>query len=147
MPSVLDTSSPVSPVDFPDLGTVTPMRSVSSGIESLAMGCEKSGDPQQPTRSLFSSLCIVAACTSSMVVNVALGPTIAISIPYTGKDLNIQKNNLQWIVNAYSISSVGIPSDSVSCSLAHLRHRHASFFFAGGLQIFTAANLSGLLAI
>ena len=82
-----------------------------------------------------------------MVVNIALGPTIAISIPYAGKDLNIQNDNLQWIVSAYSISSVGIPCGSVSFSLAHLGHRHASFFFAGGLQIFTAANLSGLLAI
>ncbi|KAI0251756.1 efflux transporter [Lactifluus subvellereus] len=40
-----------------------------------------------------------------MTINIALGSAIAISLPYAGKDLHIQKVDLQWIVNAYSIGS------------------------------------------
>jgi hypothetical protein len=101
---------------------------------------------QPATRSTFASVCIIAACTSSMMMNLALGQAVAISLPYAGKDLHIQKDDLQWIVNAYSISSVSI-STSVSRLARLTLHRHASFFLAGGSQIFTAENLSGLLVI
>jgi len=40
------------------------------------------------------------------LTSIGLGPAYAISLPYAGKDLHIQTENLQWIVNAYSISSV-----------------------------------------
>jgi hypothetical protein len=142
--STLDASSPP---DSPDLGKGTQTHSVSSGTKTLTVWGEKTEDhygprptPQQPTRSIFVSVCIVATCTSSMVMNVALGPAFAISIPYTGKDLNIQKNNMQWIVSAYSISSVGLSCGGISFSSPHLAHRDASFFFGAGSQIFTDAN-------
>lgn len=38
-------------------------------------------------------------------MSIALGPSVSILLPYTGKDLHIPKENLQWIINAYSISS------------------------------------------
>ena len=93
---------------------------------------------QPATRSTFASACIIAACTSSMMMHVALSSAVAISLPYAGKDLHIQKDDLQWIVNAYSISSVGISCVGVLFSSTHLAHRHASFFLAGGSQIFMA---------
>ncbi|KAH9024608.1 major facilitator superfamily domain-containing protein [Lactarius hengduanensis] len=62
--------------------------------------------PPASTRSTFASVCIVAACTSAQLTSIGLGPAYAISAPYAGKDLHIQKENLQWILNAYSISSV-----------------------------------------
>ncbi|KAI9464426.1 efflux transporter [Lactarius psammicola] len=61
--------------------------------------------PPASTRSTFASICIVAACTSAQVMSIGLGPAYAMSVPYVGKDLHIQKENLQWILNAYSISS------------------------------------------
>ncbi|KAH9000087.1 major facilitator superfamily domain-containing protein [Lactarius akahatsu] len=61
--------------------------------------------PPASTRSTFASICIVAACTSAQLTSIGLGPAYAISVPYAGKDLHIQKENLQWILNAYSISS------------------------------------------
>jgi hypothetical protein len=137
-----------SPVAFPEPGKVTQVHLISSKAKSLPVWDEKTGEyygtlcptPQQPARSIFVSVCIVAACTSSMVMNIALGPTVAITIPYAGKDLNIQKDNLQWIVSAYSITSVGLSFGDVSFSSPHLVHRHASFFHVAGSQIFTVAN-------
>ena len=70
-----------------------------------------------------------------MMMNIVLGPAIAISLPYTGKDLHIQKDDLQWIVNAYSISSVSISCVGVLLSSTHLAHRHVSFFLAVGLHV------------
>lgn len=62
--------------------------------------------PDASTRSIFASICIVAACTSAQLLSIGLGPAYAISVPYAGKDLHIPKDGLQWILNAYSISSV-----------------------------------------
>ncbi len=64
--------------------------------------------PQPPasTRSTFASIYIVAACTSAQLTSTGLGLVCAISLPHAHKDLHFQKENLQWIVNAYSISSV-----------------------------------------
>lgn len=41
-------------------------------------------------------------------MSIGLGPAYAISVPYAGKDLHIPKDGLQWILNAYSISSVSL---------------------------------------
>jgi|SRR6266850_3580584 len=64
--------------------------------------------PQAPVRSTLASINIVAACTSSLMITSALGSAFTISLPYVGEDLGIQKNHLQWILSAYSISSVRI---------------------------------------
>ncbi|KAH9031333.1 efflux transporter [Lactarius pseudohatsudake] len=61
--------------------------------------------PPAPMHSTIASVCIVAACTSSLMMSIALGPPVSVLLPYADKDLHIQKENLQWIVNAYSISS------------------------------------------
>ena len=62
--------------------------------------------PQAPVRSTLASINIVAACTSSLMITSALGPAFSIFLPYVGDDLNIQRDDLQWIMSAYSISSV-----------------------------------------
>jgi hypothetical protein len=80
--------------------------------------------PPASTRSTFASICIVAACTSAQMTSIGLGPAFAISVPYVGKDLHIQKEDLQWILNAYSISSVSNLILTVpvrKCSLLALR--------------------------
>jgi hypothetical protein len=137
MPYVLDTQSPVN---YPDPGKESQTYSVSANKSLTVLGVKakersiirSTPKPEQSTRSIFLSVCVVATCTSSMVMNIAMGPTVAILIPYAGKDLNIQKNNLQWIVSAYSISSVSLPRGDVSFREPHLVHRDASFFFSAG---------------
>ena len=79
------------------------------------------------------------------MITSALGSAVTISLPYVGKDLNIRKDDLQWILSAYSISSVSVSCSTVSQNLTYLAHRRVSFSFVDDLQIFTAANLSGLL--
>ncbi|KAH9000088.1 efflux transporter [Lactarius akahatsu] len=61
--------------------------------------------PPAPIRSTIASVCIVATCTSSLMMSIALGPPVSVLLPYADKDLHIQKEDLQWIINAYSISS------------------------------------------
>ena len=63
---------------------------------------------QAPVRSTLASINIVAACTSSLMITSALGSAFTISLPYVGEDLNIQKQDLQWILSAYSTTSVRI---------------------------------------
>ena len=79
------------------------------------------------------------------MITSALGSAVTISLPYVGKDLNIRKDDLQWILSAYSISSVSVLCGTVSQSLTYLAHRPVFFSFVADLQIFTAANSSGLL--
>ena len=99
--------------------------SVSEELERRTWG-EKPQDSepplltaQAPIRSAFASINIVVACTSSLMITSALGSAVTISLPFMGKDLNIRKGDLQWILSAYSISSVSILC-SVSPSLAYL---------------------------
>jgi len=60
-----------------------------------------------PARSALRSILIAAACTSSLMITTGLGSALTISLPYAGDDLHIPKNDLQWILSAFSISSVG----------------------------------------
>jgi hypothetical protein len=79
------------------------------------------------------------------MITSALGSAVTISLPYIEKDLDIQKGDLQWVLSAYSISSVSILRNTVSQGLPYLTHRPASFSFVGDLRIFMGANSSGLL--
>lgn len=49
---------------------------------------------------------IIAACTLAMMNNIGTGPAIAVALPDIGRDLNISAANLQWIISAYSLTSV-----------------------------------------
>ena len=115
----------MSTVPPPDLNDSEKARPVSPGTQSPTP-CDdgkteadrRSLSQQAPaaTRSTFASICIVAACTSAQLTSIGLGPAFAISVPYAGKDLHIQKEDLQWILNAYSISSVNSSSPCAEMS-------------------------------
>jgi len=84
------------------------------------------------TRSTFASICIVAACTSAQLTSIGLGPAYAISVPYAGNDLHIQKEDYARVRK---------------CNAHHLgpTRRHVSFFSVDDWRICTAANECGLL--
>jgi hypothetical protein len=50
--------------------------------------------------------CIIAACTLAMMNNVGASMATAVALPDIGKDLNIAAANLQWVVSAYTLTSV-----------------------------------------
>jgi MFS family permease len=119
----LSPPSVLSPGNF--MHTSSKVRSVSKGPERPTWG-EKvqdsespSSTPQAPVRSALASINIVVACTSSLMITSALGSAVTISLPYMEKDLNIRKGDLQWILSAYSISSVSILCYNASPSLAY----------------------------
>ncbi|KAI9457060.1 major facilitator superfamily-domain-containing protein [Boletus coccyginus] len=58
-----------------------------------------------PNRSLARSIAIVATCTGAMFVNVSNSTSVAISLPEIGKAVNIQEDQLQWLLSAYALSS------------------------------------------
>ena len=140
--------------DSLDAGTGIKLPHISKGDESPETWDETTQDrqsvsptPQPPVRSTLASINIVAACTSSLMITSALGSAVTISLPYVGEDLHIQKESLQWILSAYSISSVRGSSNDVSLSLADFAHRPASSSFLDDLRIFMDVNSSGLLDI
>ena len=99
--------------DSLDAGSGIKLRPISKGVESPETWNETPQDrrspsptPQAPARSTLASINIVAACTSSLMITSAFGSAVTISLPYVGEDLHIQKESLQWILSAYSISSV-----------------------------------------
>lgn len=49
---------------------------------------------------------IIAACTLAMMNNVGSGPAITVTLPDIGQDLGIPAANLQWVISAYSLTSV-----------------------------------------
>ncbi len=75
--------------------------------DKRALPASPTPQPSAQKRSTIASVCIVAACTSALMMSTALGPSVSVLLPYAGENLHIQKENLQWIVNAYSITSVG----------------------------------------
>jgi hypothetical protein len=74
--------------------------------------------------SMFRSVCLIAACSTAMVVNVCIRTfriprhaniwntqianvsSLSIALPSVGKNLGIPEQRLQWLVSAYSLSSV-----------------------------------------
>jgi hypothetical protein len=105
--------------------------------------------PPTPTRSTFASICIVATCTSAQLMSTGLGSTYAISVPSAGKDLHIKKEDLQWILNAYSISSVNkfkhVQQHRYGSTHFGPAYRHVSFFPVGDWQTCMVAGECGLL--
>ncbi|KAF8836185.1 efflux transporter, partial [Paxillus ammoniavirescens] len=61
--------------------------------------------PLLPNRSTARSIAIVATCTAAMVVNVSNSTSVSISLPDIGKAINIEEDQLQWLLSAYSLSS------------------------------------------
>lgn len=110
--------------DSLDAGPGIKMRPISKGVENPETWDETTQDreslprtPRAPVRSTLASVNIVAACTSSLMITSALGSAVTISLPYVAEDLHIQKESLQWILSAYSISSVRGSYDNVFTEL------------------------------
>ncbi|KIJ11533.1 the Drug:H+ antiporter-2 family [Paxillus involutus ATCC 200175] len=64
--------------------------------------------PRHPlplSRSTARSIAIVATCTAAMVVNVSNSTSVSISLPDIGKAIDIEEDQLQWLLSAYSLSS------------------------------------------
>ncbi|KAA1477463.1 efflux transporter, partial [Dentipellis sp. KUC8613] len=56
-------------------------------------------------RSTLRSICLVAACTTAMMINTSNSTFVSIALPTIGRELNIREAQLQWLVSAYSLSS------------------------------------------
>ncbi|KAL1950009.1 hypothetical protein VTO73DRAFT_8890 [Trametes versicolor] len=56
-------------------------------------------------RSLIQNVVLIASVTLCMIVNTANLTGVSISLPTIGRDLDIVEDKLQWIMNAYSLSS------------------------------------------
>lgn len=145
--------SPPSPLDALSLSdspdAALKVYPISKGIKYPSEWAEKAQDRpsssttgQAPARSPLASISIVAACTSSLMITSGLCSAVTISLPYVEKDLNIQEDDLQWILSAYSISSVSM-SRIPSQSLADFIHRLAFSSSVGDLRISMGANLFG----
>ena len=117
--------------------------------KALVVPSSNAPQPPAPRRSTFASACIIVACTSSLMMSIALGPSVSILLPSTGRDLHIPQENLQWVFDAYAISSVS----NLKRSRRHLHgkahlgpaHRHVYFFSADAWPTSTAASEFGLL--
>lgn len=97
---------------------------------SQELAVEKIHAPPSSQRSLARSIGIVATCTAAMLVVVRVSPltslhalmfqqtsnatSVSISLPLIGKAIDIQENQLQWLISAYSLTSVS-PHSTLSC--------------------------------
>ncbi|TFK71576.1 efflux transporter [Pluteus cervinus] len=58
-----------------------------------------------PSPGLFKSICLIATCTMSMLINILNNTSVSISLPAIGRELGIVETQLQWLVSAYALSS------------------------------------------
>ncbi|KAG1735286.1 major facilitator superfamily domain-containing protein [Suillus paluster] len=72
---------------------------------SLSTSHLEKGKDHVAQRSLVRSIFIVVTCTAAMVVNISNSTSVSISLPTIEKDLDIEQEQLQWLVSAYSLSS------------------------------------------
>ncbi|KAF8259126.1 MFS general substrate transporter [Lactarius quietus] len=108
--STLTDLSPVTTLNDETLpgswGTKSPAaRNWKTPAEPCSLIPPLTTQPPASSRSTLASICIVVACTSAQVMSIGLGCAYAIDISSAGKDLHIPKEDLQWILSAYSISS------------------------------------------
>ncbi|KAF8553993.1 MFS general substrate transporter [Imleria badia] len=93
----------------PSVSDATPDRQLGhSQSQDLAIEkLEKHDVPHHPSpqRSLARSIAIVATCTAGMLVNTSNATSVSISLPQIGKAIDIQEDQLQWLLSAYSLSS------------------------------------------
>ncbi|KAI0636360.1 efflux transporter [Trametes polyzona] len=60
---------------------------------------------QHSRRSVVRDVVLICSVTLCMIVNIANLSGVGIALPTIGRDLNIVEEKLQWIINAYSLSS------------------------------------------
>jgi hypothetical protein len=106
--------------------TQVPTPAPSLKLASLSQSPEPSPPPATPptrTRTLLNACIIVLTVTSSMIVNVCFFfddypqvvnflvqianiTAVSIALPTIEKEMNLEPAQLQWIMSAYSLSSV-----------------------------------------
>ncbi|KAI5889843.1 MFS general substrate transporter [Schizophyllum commune H4-8] len=62
-------------------------------------------EPPPPLPSLAMGIALTAVCTTAMTVNISNINAVAIALPTIGEDLGIPEDQLQWMTNAYALSS------------------------------------------
>ncbi|KAG6332969.1 hypothetical protein ID866_6122 [Astraeus odoratus] len=81
--------------------------SESSDLKGKAVKATPPHPPRvpPPKLSLTRAIALVTTCTIAMVVNISNSTSISISLPMIGRDINIQEDQLQWLLSAYALSS------------------------------------------
>ncbi|KAI0656359.1 efflux transporter [Cubamyces menziesii] len=59
----------------------------------------------RPPRSFAKDVILICTVTLAMILNTANNTAVGIALPTIGRELNIVEYKLQWIINAYSLSS------------------------------------------
>ncbi|KAH9895305.1 efflux transporter [Cubamyces lactineus] len=59
----------------------------------------------RPPRSTVKDVILICTVTLAMILNTANNTAVGIALPTIGRELNIVEYKLQWIINAYSLSS------------------------------------------
>ncbi|KAI0706606.1 efflux transporter [Earliella scabrosa] len=59
-----------------------------------------------PARSTTKNLVLIGTVTLAMILNTANTTAVSIALPTIGEDLNISESKLQWILSAFSLSSI-----------------------------------------
>ncbi|OJT07816.1 hypothetical protein TRAPUB_1299 [Trametes pubescens] len=84
----------------------------ASATAPTATKCDSEHTPQPQSvcepdhrRSVVQNVVLIASVTLCMIVNTANLTGVSISLPTIGRDLHIVEDKLQWIMNAYSLSS------------------------------------------
>ncbi|TDL21098.1 efflux transporter [Rickenella mellea] len=65
---------------------------------------EPSKDEHHLARSTAKSVCLVLTTTCAMILNIS-SSSVTTALPAIGRDFNVQEDQLQWIVSAFSLSS------------------------------------------
>lgn len=64
-------------------------------------------DPRySPVMSKARQIGIIVTCSIVMMNNIGSGAAMTVALPDIGSDLNMAAANLQWIISAYSLTSV-----------------------------------------
>ncbi|KAJ7738341.1 MFS general substrate transporter [Mycena metata] len=61
--------------------------------------------PGSAGRPAWRSVVLVLTCTLAMIINLASSTSVSVFLPVIGRDLDIEENQLQWLVSAFSLSS------------------------------------------
>ncbi|KAL1744774.1 major facilitator superfamily domain-containing protein [Schizophyllum fasciatum] len=68
-------------------------------------GSKGEDDFSTPAPSLLKGIMLTAVCTLAMAANISNTMAVSIALPTIGGELGIQQDQLQWVTNAYALSS------------------------------------------
>lgn len=95
--TVTQTSNEKNP--NPNRPVIVPSSSASTAADPI--------DPHHgPVMSKARQIGIIVTCSIVMMNNIGSGAAMTVALPDIGSDLNMAAANLQWIISAYSLTSV-----------------------------------------